>query len=227
MLSTALPGGGELILRLVFACCAGFIIGLERSLRSKEAGPRTHSLIACGAALFMILSKYAFFDLAGAPSNSGMDGSMIACQIVNGVTFLGAGLIFKGGRYAVSGLTTATGIWFSAAVGMACGCGLEALALFSAVFIVLLQWLFHKTKIGGASYAMQTVQFTLLNTPRIWKILYRHQRRLDVEIISAKVIRLPDNHIDLTLRVIMKRSFTFEQSLRMIDKYPEIESITT
>lgn len=226
-MNQALPGAWELCWRLGLACILGLALGIERALRSKEAGPRTHSLITIGAALFMILSKYAFFDLAGEPSNSGMDGSMIACQIICGVNFIGAGLIFKGGRYNVSGLTSATGIWFSAAIGMACGCGLELIAAFATTYIILIQWFFHRMKIGGSSLTIQTLQLTLLNTPHIWRVLYRQQRKYGMEILRAKVVRLPHNQLDLTLTVTTERSLTFERALKLMDQQPEIKSIST
>lgn len=226
-MNSNLPAAIELCWRLGLACVLGLALGIERALRSKEAGPRTHSLITIGAALFMILSKYAFFDLAGEASNSGMDGSMIACQIVNGVNFIGAGLIFKGGRYNVSGLTSATGIWFSAAVGMACGCGLVPEAIFATAFIIFIQWFFHRYKIGGSSLTMQTLQLTVLNTPHIWRVLYRQQRRYGMEILSAKVERLPHNQLALTLKVTTEEQLSFKKALRLMDQQPEIKSIST
>ncbi len=226
-MNSNLPAAIELCWRLGLACILGLALGIERALRSKEAGPRTHSLITIGAALFMILSKYAFFDLAGEASNSGMDGSMIACQIVNGVNFIGAGLIFKGGRYNVSGLTSATGIWFSAAIGMACGCGLVPEAIFATAFIIFIQWFFHRHKIGGSSLTMQTLQLTVLNTPHIWRVLYRQQRRYGMEILSAKVERLPHNQLALTLKVTTEEQLSFKKALRLMDQQPEIKSIST
>ena len=226
-MNSLLPGAAELCWRLGLACILGLSLGIERAMRSKEAGPRTHSLITIGAALFMILSKYAFFDLAGDPGNGGMDGSMIACQIVNGVNFIGAGMIFKGGRYNVSGLTSAIGIWFSAAVGMACGCGLWLEAIFATAYIIVIQWFFHRKKIGGSALTMQTLQLTVLNTPHIWRVLYRQQRRYGMEILSAKVERLPHNQLALTLKVTTERSLSFEKALRLMDQQPEIKSIST
>ena len=224
---TGLPDAMELCGRLGIACLLGLVIGLERTLRSKEAGPRTHSLIAMGAALFMILSKYAFFDLAEDPSNGGMDGSMMACQIVNGVTFLGAGMIFKGGRYNVSGLTSAAGIWYSAAIGMACGCGLEWIAVFAAAYSSFLQRFFHRHKIGGSAQTVQTLQLTILNTPHIWRVLYRQQRRYGMGILSAKVERLPHNQLALTLRITGDKPISFEKAMKLMDQQPEIKSIST
>lgn len=125
------------MLRLVVACFCGCAIGIERSLRNKEAGIRTHIVVAIGAALAMVLSKYAFFDSVDA------DASRIASQIITGVSFLGAGVIFVRGA-TIKGLTTAAGIWTTAVIGMAIGAGMYPLGIFSTALIVALQLFLHK-----------------------------------------------------------------------------------
>ena len=102
------------------------LIGLERELRQKSAGLRTHTLVGVGAALFMLISKYGFNDVLE-PGRVILDPSRVAAQIVTGVGFLGAGLIFVR-RDSVRGLTTAAAIWVTAAVGAASGAGLPVLA---------------------------------------------------------------------------------------------------
>lgn len=102
------------------------VIGVEREIRHKAAGLRTHALVGTGAALFMVVSKYGFADLAGLAEVS-LDPSRIAAQIVSGIGFIGGGLIFVR-RDAVRGLTTAAGIWLAAAIGTASGAGMVAVA---------------------------------------------------------------------------------------------------
>lgn len=119
---------------LLIAVLLGFAIGLERKIRSKEAGIRTHTIVCFGSALMMVISKYAF--------DSSADSARVAAQIVSGVGFLGAGMIvFK--RHEVRGLTTAAGVWATAGVGMACGGRLYFVAVFSAAVIVGVQLFFH------------------------------------------------------------------------------------
>ena len=110
------------VLRIFFAGICGLMIGIERRNRLKEAGIRTHLIVALGSALMMIVSKYGFFDLQG-HSFLRADASRIASQIVSGIGFLGAGMIIWHHR-TVSGLTTAAGIWATAGIGMAIGAGL-------------------------------------------------------------------------------------------------------
>ena len=114
---------GELGLGLLLSA----VIGLEREVRQKSAGLRTHTLVGVGAALFVLISKYGFSDVL----RTGLvvvDPSRVAAQIVSGIGFLGAGLIFVR-QDLVRGLTTAASIWVTAAIGAACGAGLPLLAV--------------------------------------------------------------------------------------------------
>ena len=107
----------EFLIRMIIACFMGYVIGYERKNRDKSAGMRTHAIVCLGAALIMIVSKYGFKDIPD------YDASRVAAQIVSGVGFLGAGIIFVRNN-TVSGLTTAAGIWTTAGVGMAIGAGI-------------------------------------------------------------------------------------------------------
>ena len=124
-----------LLLRIAAAAVMGGLIGIEREFRAKEAGFRTHFLVALGAAVFMILSAHGFGDILFS-ENTRLDVSRIAAQVVSGIGFIGAGtIIFQ--RHAVHGLTTAAGLWVTAAIGMAAGAGLYVIAAFTT-FLVLL-----------------------------------------------------------------------------------------
>jgi putative Mg2+ transporter-C (MgtC) family protein len=114
---------GELGLAFVLSA----LIGLERELRQKAAGLRTHTIVGVAAALIMLVSKYGFSDVL-VRQVIVLDPSRVAAQIVSGIGFLGAGLIIVR-RDSIRGLTTAATIWLTAAVGMACGGGLALLAL--------------------------------------------------------------------------------------------------
>ena len=114
--------------RLLLACVLGAIIGLQREIRRKSAGVRTNLLICMGAAFFTLLSAV----LAGDSANKGQ----VASNIVQGIGFLGAGVILHN-RNRISGLTSAASIWVVASVGMACGAGLYAAAGIAAILVVL------------------------------------------------------------------------------------------
>ncbi len=118
----------DISFRLLVALLLGGVIGIEREFRSKEAGFRTHFLVAMGSALFCIVSQYGFgFDLK--------DSSRVAAQVVSGVGFLGAGtIIFQ--KNVVRGLTTAAGLWVTAAIGLTCGTGMYLVALIATVMVL-------------------------------------------------------------------------------------------
>ncbi|WP_236796888.1 MgtC/SapB family protein [Amycolatopsis sp. GM8] len=123
----------ELLLALLL--CS--LIGLERELKQKSAGLRTHTLVGVGAALFLLISKYGFTDVL-AEGRIVLDPSRVAAQIVSGIGFIGGGLIFVR-RDVVRGLTTAAVVWMSVAVGCACAAGLPLLAVLvtAAHFLVV------------------------------------------------------------------------------------------
>lgn len=119
----------EITIRLLLAGLLGAVIGYEREVHARPAGLRTHMMVCLGAALAMIVSTYAFFDVLEQNSNIILDPSRIAAQVVSGVGFLGAGAImFLRREHAVRGLTTAAGLWAVAAIGLAVGSGMYAAA---------------------------------------------------------------------------------------------------
>ena len=135
----------EYLIRIVIACLCGGIIGIERTLRQKDAGFRTHVIVALGASLMMVVSKYGFADSLAAGYDPAPE--RIASNIITGISFLGAGMIFVRGAN-IKGLTTAAGIWSTAAVAMAIGAGMYVTGIVSSLIIVLIQILFHTFLIG-------------------------------------------------------------------------------
>ena len=116
------------ILRLLVAGLLGGAIGFEREFRAKEAGVRTHFIVALGSALFMIISQYAF--------TGQFDHARVAAQVVSGIGFIGAGvIIFQ--KNVVRGITTAAGLWVAAAIGLASGAGMYAIAIAAMLFTII------------------------------------------------------------------------------------------
>ena len=134
------------ILRIICAGVCGILVGFERQYRSKEAGIRTHFMVACGAALMMVISKYAFFDVISegliAGADIRLDPSRVASTIVSGVGFLGAGTIFVH-KNTITGLTTAAGLWATAGIGMAFGSGMYLVGFAVTLVMILSQVLLH------------------------------------------------------------------------------------
>jgi putative Mg2+ transporter-C (MgtC) family protein len=123
----------EETLQLLFSLIIGAVIGIEREYSSKAAGFRTMILISIGSTLFTIISKKL-----GAPVNE----DRIAANIITGIGFIGAGVVFKDG-FSVTGLTTAASIWVTAALGMTVGAGDYALAAEGAVLTIIVLFLFE------------------------------------------------------------------------------------
>src|SRR6476469_6291702 len=134
-------------------------IGLEREIRQKSAGLRTHTLVGIAAALMMLVSKYGFFDVLG--DHVTLDPSRIAAQIVSGIGFIGGGLIFVR-RDAVRGLTTAAVVWLTTAVGMAAGAGLWLLAIVVAAahFLVVFAFTPLAARLPRSRYAQTRLRLT-------------------------------------------------------------------
>ena len=156
--------GIEYILRILLAGICGMFIGIERSNRSKEAGTRTHFIVACGAALIMVVSKYAFFDVISQGLYNGvevrLDPSRVASTIASGIGFLGAGMIFVH-KNTITGLTTAAGIWATSGVGMAIGAGMYSVGIASTVIIIVAQLLLHLR--GGLRKQLKTKNIVVKN----------------------------------------------------------------
>lgn len=212
----------DYMFRLLLATVCGAAIGIERSFRRKEAGVRTHAILALASALFMILSKYAFFNAQG-----GADPTMIACQIVMGINFLGAGIIFRSKRTMTTGLTTTAGIWATTAIGMACGAGMELLAVLCTGFVLCLQLFMNKFNIGGSSLLPQELRITVINTPGIWAVLQEAKQHHEMEILTMRYKQKHEDHtVTLILQVRTRTPITPMEAIRFMDQHKEIREIS-
>jgi putative Mg2+ transporter-C (MgtC) family protein len=147
------------LLRLSIAALLAGVVGLERELDEKSAGLRTHVLVSIGSALFTIISAYGFRDfLTSGQSIVRADPSRIAAQIVTGIGFLGAGVIFRQGL-TVRGLTTAASLWVVAAIGMAAGAGYWQGAVIATgaalVSLRVLEWVKDRFLPGRVGHRLQ------------------------------------------------------------------------
>ena len=177
----------EYFARVVIAAVCGFLIGYERKNRAKEAGVRTHCIVACAAALMMIVSKYGFADLADNPLGTrGADPARIAAQVVSGVGFLGAGMIFVQ-RQTIKGLTTAAGMWATAGIGMAIGAGMYIIGIAVAVFILLIQTVLHKNMRFLRNHHLKRVAIKNVTEKDFQKKLTEKLSALDISMEEINV----------------------------------------
>lgn len=220
----------ELMLRLVVAAVCGWLVGVERSRRFKDAGVRTHCMVACSAALLMIVSKYGFADLEVTPGVffagvRGADSSRIASQIVTGVSFLGAGVIYRDRRLATRGLTTAAGIWAVAGVGMALGSGLYAIGIFATVFIIFVQFITHRFNVGADRYSDAGLEILFSRDGDADEALYGELEKWGAIVTDTQIDKQPDGSIKYRLGLKLKREIKGEILNNFVGKHSEIVSI--
>lgn len=128
---------GEMLLRLLVAGGLSLAIGLEREIRDRAAGLRTHLFVGLGSALFTLISAYGFYDvIAAGPAVVRTDPTRIAAQVVTGIGFLGAGAIIRSGM-SIRGLTSAATLWVVAAIGMAAAAGMFLVAGVTTVIVLV------------------------------------------------------------------------------------------
>lgn len=167
---------------ILLAALLGFAVGIERKIRGKEAGIKTHTIVAIGSALMMAVSMYAF---------DGADTARVAAQIVSGVGFLGAGIIIYK-KFELYGLTTAAGIWATAGIGMACVGRLYVIAIGTTLLLILLQFLFH-IEIGVfKNRKYYSVMITFIHRENEREIV---KQLFDITRFNRLVIERKDDHM--------------------------------
>ena len=214
-----LQNDGVWMLRIFLAALLGGLIGTERSRRQKEAGIRTHVIVAIGAALVMVVSKYGFTDLI--LDGVDADPTRIASNIVTGIGFLGAGVIFVKDA-SIRGLTTAAGLWSTAAVGMAMGAGMYAIGFFVAVLIIVLQFLLHSTLNRLEGTAINQLQMRVRYSPQVTERLRAQLAEHHLHIEFFRVKKANDNVLTCTFAVRMPRDMTYDELLFLLDENEDV-----
>lgn len=214
----------EFFIRILLSAVLGALVGLERTKRQKEAGIRTHCIIACAAAVFMILSKYAFVDPADVLGTRGADGARIAAQVVSGISFLGAGVIFKNGN-SIRGLTTAAGIWATSAIGMAIGAGMYWVGLITTVIMMVAQVVLHRFPVAGDAAVTQELAVSMADTPELHQALNQLLDSHGGNVTDSALSR-DDTHITMELTVRLAEPITYEEALRFMQEHPGVERLS-
>lgn len=212
----------EYILRIVLAGLCGAIIGYERKNRNKEAGIRTHLIVAMGAALIMVVSKYGFDDILGIKGIA-LDPSRIAAQIVTGVGFLGAGMIFMR-RNMISGLTTAAGIWATSGIGMAIGSGLYGIGVMTTIFIVFVQIILHSNHKWAKESYKDEIEFLIYQDKTAVEDLKNQLHSLHIDILNVNVSEQNDGY-RVKFIVSYPDDFDSEKLLNIFQKLDYIREI--
>lgn len=214
----------DFVLRLLAATAMGAAIGFEREYHAKEAGLRTHLLVALGSCLFMILSIYGFDFMLGRDHVS-FDPSRIAAQVVTGIGFIGAGTIILQ-KQVVRGLTTAAGLWVTAAIGLACGNGMYWLALITTVIVLVSLGLIN-VYLPYFSQKEHTVTFLVEDYTILTKVmenLYRekitvlnYEMHKDAEENNGKML--------VSLEIRMKRYNNIKEISAILKNFERVEIV--
>lgn len=208
----------ELIIRLLVAGVCGCLIGYERKNRNKEAGIRTHIIVAIASCLMMEISKYGFSDVGD------FDGARLAAQVVSGIGFLGAGMIFVH-KNSVKGLTTAAGVWATSGIGMAIGAGMYVLGMVTTVVIFFFQIFFHMNfkflRHMSSDNIVLIVKESEDATDKACSIL--EKEGLSYTLISLR--KLKEGRIQLEFSVSFFEGFDMTSFIRSASENQEIEAI--
>ena len=205
----------DITLRLAVAMLLGGVIGFEREYRAKDAGFRTHFLVALGSALFCIVSQYGFgFELK--------DSSRVAAQVVSGIGFLGAGtIIFQ--KNVVRGLTTAAGLWVTAAIGLACGTGMYLPAVVTTL-MVLIGLEILSAVIPRVSTSVVILSFSATSQESVKKAV-REVRRNCLDIISYELKERKTSQgviFEANLSMKVKRDNRNEKLIEYLNEFDDV-----
>ena len=201
----------EYILRIIVASICGCIIGYERKNRNKEAGMKTHAIVALGSALIMIVSKYGFLDVAPP------DTSRIAAQVVSGIGFLGTGVIFVRNNNIVSGLTTAAGIWTTSGIGLCVGAGNYFVGIMSTIIMIALQEILH-SKLFTNDIIQEDIIITMKNDKDMIPYIEEQLKIVNIEINFYEVKKVDENTMQVEANLLY-RAHSYH------DRYEQIKNI--
>lgn len=220
----------DFFIRILAACFCGACIGFERSKRLKEAGIRTHIIVCCAAAMMMIVSKYGFVDLI-TPDEVAMAGTRqadparLAAQVISGVSFLGAGVIFKNGS-SIKGLTTAAGLWATAGIGLAIGAGMYPLGAFATAVIAVLQVVMHHLAVGAHAAVTNRLRFTLLEDDAFHEKLEIYLMEQGAQVLENTVTYEDNGEMTYDMVVKFPHDITIHELHHFLDANGKVRSIS-
>lgn len=215
----------NLIFRMVVACVCGVLIGYERKNRAKEAGIRTHCIVACASAMMMIISKYGFLDLIDGSYFPGadvrLDPSRMAQGIVTGVGFLGSGMIYiqKG---STKGLTTAAGVWATSGIGMALGAGMYTIGIATTVLVLLAQFLLHGKGRFTMMHKSKTLKIYGVNEENFQKKVEHELKEMNISVSDVSITKNFENEFDYSFYLDIPDIIDEEELMRKFNYHCSI-----
>ncbi|MBQ5391636.1 MAG: MgtC/SapB family protein [Spirochaetales bacterium] len=213
----------DLGLRIVLSAVCGAVIGLERERRYKNAGLRTHVIVAISAAILMIVSKYGFLDIASIPDvRLTSDGGRIAAGVIQSIGFLGAGVIFVR-KESIIGLTTAAGLWATVGIGLCFGSGMYFLGISATLILVLVNILL---RIHHQRISFQTIITISSNITKHGMSIDQFNKAL-VDA-GAKLrdfsFNRSDNGIVVKTNIVLSDKMTMIEHVQTLENLPFVDS---
>jgi len=216
----------DFIVRILLACLCGGVIGYERTKRYKEAGLRTHIIVCCGAALIMIVSIYGFEGLSGLTGVRAGDPARLAAQAVTGISFMGAGVIYKNGT-SIHGLTTAAGLWTTALIGLSIGAGMFAVGIFTTVLVAALQLIMHRRPISGDAQITYSLKFIAKDAAGLEKDLSEQLLQWHARISDTKMYENEKGEVEYEIHFTSERVLSYEEIHRFFKQHQEVKGVAT
>lgn len=222
LINITIPDQIEYILRILLAAVLGAMIGYERKNRLKEAGVRTHMIVCLGSALMMVISKYGFEDVIEAGRS--VDASRIAAQVVTGIGFLGAGMIFIR-KQIVTGLTTAAGIWAVAGIGMSIGAGMYLVGIVAAFMVFIAQVFLYTHSDFLHIPAAEAIEIRVRESPGVLEKVREIFTSRNIDVLSIKFEKTNQGVMSIDLMVKLPRSFKVDELMGMFSDLDYVISV--
>ena len=202
---------------------------MERKNRAKEAGVRTHFVVACGAALMMVVSKYAFFDVIGEGMHGNvevrLDPSRIASTIASGIGFLGAGMIFVQ-KNTITGLTTAAGIWATSGVGMAIGAGMYLIGVAATIVILIAQLVLHLNFRRNKNINVKILSIRDVSEKNFQRTISEKLIEKDITILNVSVVKTnEENEKTYVFKIELPNSINEDELMDLIKYKSAIKAV--
>lgn len=226
----------DFILRITSAVCLAFCIGLERELTNKDAGLRTHIMVALGACIFTLLSIYGFPTFANGDNviinqaTGVRDTARVAAQVVTGIGFIGAGTVLRNGPIVI-GLTTASTLWIAASIGMACGAGMyqvafagTALAILTLVLIRILE----KNVLPNSTKRSKMIKISIVCKNDCSQIVHEYltEKYQEISEVTKKKMYNDKDSSKITCVLTVTDKRTVSELYKNFEKENGIESIS-
>ena len=213
----------EYVFRIFLAAGCGGLLGLEREKRAKNAGVRTHIIVAISSAVMMIVSKYGFFDVVGYEGIS-LDASRIAAGVVSAIGFLGTGVIFVRKENTI-GVTTAAGLWATVGMGIAIGAGMYWVGIIFTVFLLSLQYILHRKHVHVIMQTMAVVSMDLNDRQQSFSSIAEDLGRKGLIVRHMKVEQDKTGDYTLTVHVMIDRNASLSDMMTRLEQFGTVRSI--